>query len=309
MTTSLRHRVTTGQGTIDIRLNDECGNGHADFAITFSSHDMGGCCHEEILRLRPQFKPFVDLHLSDSFGRPMDAVANGFYFLWQDDKTKKERLKSAKEYLRVTHAELKELARVKCQDYFQHTLETLGIVDRWKTEAGKAIEYLESLTGELWDHEYGWERTNYERLPVASVAKMKRRIASGYYSDIQVKQRRLKAEKLAHTKLVKDIKDDARKAIDKARRKCQRKLWLLQKIQELKKKRPDLSMVASNPIYYDHTNTLTFNWSNISGQQATLADFRWFCSKITEKELQEMPGIAFSIKVGGKETTWANGTK
>lgn len=71
--------------SIDIRLSDDCWNGHADFAITGNFHDYkngGNCCgciHEIILHFFPEFKPFIDLHLCDAKGAPMSAAANGLY--------------------------------------------------------------------------------------------------------------------------------------------------------------------------------------------------------------------------------------
>lgn len=61
---------------ISIRLSDECKNGHEDFDITASFWEVGrnmvnrnmvsaGCCHDKILAVRPDLKPFVDLHLCD----------------------------------------------------------------------------------------------------------------------------------------------------------------------------------------------------------------------------------------------------
>ena len=76
---------------VTIRLNDECKNGHQDFAITGDiykgqnkadrNHIAGGCIHEEILKHFPQFAPFVLLHLCDYKGIPAHPTANGFYHL------------------------------------------------------------------------------------------------------------------------------------------------------------------------------------------------------------------------------------
>ena len=84
---------------VDIRLNDECRNGFEEFAITGSyrnkTDEISGCIHDKIIKHFPEFKIFIDLHLSDHKGMPMYAVANGFYFLENRKK------KALMEHLRV----------------------------------------------------------------------------------------------------------------------------------------------------------------------------------------------------------------
>ena len=68
---------TTFKIDVKILLADDCKNNICDWSITADIYEQrkngrfvwcaGGCCHEEILKRFPQFKMFVDLHLSTRF--------------------------------------------------------------------------------------------------------------------------------------------------------------------------------------------------------------------------------------------------
>lgn len=151
----LKHTINvnnnTGNYKIEIRLSDDCKNGHNDFAITATFWEIGrvrsdrnletaGCCHDEILKVHPELKIFVDLHLSDVKGAPLYAAENGYYWLRKDIKT-------AKEYLRVDDAEIEALRASTGEFGFSFKLHEIGIVKRWEQEAQAAIKELEALTG------------------------------------------------------------------------------------------------------------------------------------------------------------------
>ena len=82
---------TTFKINVKILLADDCKNNICDWSITADIYEQrkngrfvwcaGGCCHEEILKRFPQFKMFVDLHLSNHYGAPMYPVENGFYHI------------------------------------------------------------------------------------------------------------------------------------------------------------------------------------------------------------------------------------
>jgi hypothetical protein len=72
-------------GEITYGLQYLQGNSDAYFTVTawFKGRDhegnrneFGGCCHDDILKIRPDLKPLVDLHLSDEGGFPMHLYAN-----------------------------------------------------------------------------------------------------------------------------------------------------------------------------------------------------------------------------------------
>ena len=119
---------------------------------------MCGCIHEEINKYFPEYKPFIDLHLSNFDGIPMYAVENGFYYyqimngdakyhkIEENDEEKWKKI--LKEHLRINEEEFKKFETIP--GIYLHTKETFTeYVDsqkpRWKKEANKAIKMLENL--------------------------------------------------------------------------------------------------------------------------------------------------------------------
>lgn len=152
----LKHtiEVINFEGTdliIKIKLADECKNGHNDFSITGSIYNTGkrgdknmiggGCCHDDILKARPDLQIFVDLHLSNVNGVPMYAVENGFFFLQEG------KIGTMREHLRVTEAEAEKLAKCYDKSMFKKMLIDMDMPKRWKAEAERAIKLLEEWTG------------------------------------------------------------------------------------------------------------------------------------------------------------------
>lgn len=84
---------TTFKINVKILLADDCKNNICDWSITADIYEQrkdgrfvwcaGGCCHEEILKRFPQFKMFVDLHLSNHYDHSNELVFN-----WKDYETK-----------------------------------------------------------------------------------------------------------------------------------------------------------------------------------------------------------------------------
>lgn len=150
---------------VKISLDDYCKNNICDWSITANIYEQrkngrfvwcaGGCCHEEILRRFPQFKMFVDLHLSNHYGSPMYPVENGFYHIKNSSK------ETAINYLRITEKEYNLLNQAEDEQYFKYLLYTLGIVERWKRESNEALKKLEKLTGQIWENPYKPENERF----------------------------------------------------------------------------------------------------------------------------------------------------
>lgn len=79
---SIRRNGRNDIMTVTLKAYRLAGNSHPYFSATASSLDCGGCLHDEILKVWPESKPIVDLHLSNADdGAPMYAEDNGYYWL------------------------------------------------------------------------------------------------------------------------------------------------------------------------------------------------------------------------------------
>ena len=282
-TPKIIHNLVVGTSTmitdIRIRLDDECRNGHEDFAITanilelvedpsFRSkkwHDAdGGACHEHIWALRPDLKPFVDLHLCTWEGIPMHCASNAFYWLagyldlpyveyhggsGNGGKSKEDCLRIFQEHVRCTDAELAELILCRSQDELRIAIEDLGIVERWKAEADAAIKQLEAWTGKTFVSQATrgrWEPVTQQARELAAERK-----ANGYYTPEAIAARDAEKQAAAKAKQRATLIEDNRKAIHKREAELELKLFIL-----------DNFPAKLNCIYYSHTNTLSFNWTS-----------------------------------------------
>lgn len=277
-TSTLRHSIVVSKGnqTTDIRieLDDDCKNGHEDFSITANIREKdsrgrwvdagGGCCHEHILSLRPDLKPFVDLHLSTWQGIPMHCASNAFFWLagyldlkyvehhgsnGTSGRSKEECLRIFKDHVRCTDEELPTLIECRSQEELQIAIEDLGIVKRWKKEAKAAIKQLEEWTGRKFESSATrglWEPVKKEVRDLVNERK-----ASGYYTPEAIAAR--DAEKAAAKKAKQraQLIADHDKAIRKSEKKLEVELFIL-----------DNFGSKLNCIYYDHTNEVAVNWSS-----------------------------------------------
>ena len=246
------------QWEINIRLNDECHNGHQDFSITGACYEAGkrkrdkncihfGACGDEIAELFPEYAIFNNLHLCDYKGIPSFCHGDMMYFLQHgfDNYKKGETHKSkfCKKY-RVTEKQYDILSTAENKIHLAILLEQNGIFEQWKEEADKAIKQLEELTGN--ELIVDSVKTQYNRPSDEEMAHELELIKDGYYSNESKVQR----EKENRSKELQKIDDEEKEKIAKIKEE-----YNIKRIMFSAGKK-----VYENYIYYEHTKKIAFNW-------------------------------------------------
>lgn len=256
------HTHDTDQNRMDIhiRLNDECNNGHQDFAITAEIYGKGrgrksivacGCLHDEILAVRPDLKIFVDLHLCDYKGIPMYAVENGFYNLKHGFNNKNLDAPSFKDtfcsYYRVSPEQFDILNA--CQNEIQYAiqLEKLGILTQWEKQANEAITLLEEMTGNKFIADS--TKTQYHAPTPEQIEEEEHKQATGYYTTEAAEKRENQKKAKLRLKILQEQDE---------------KLSQIETEYNIKLQVFDIGGKAAleNFIYYNHTKQIAFNWKD-----------------------------------------------
>lgn len=101
-------KTDDGPMVIHVGISYLQGNTSARWSITARGRGFGGCCHDEILKHRPDLKQFVDLHLCSYDGIPMHGAANLAYYLKGYFKTRYAMSKGFDEKAKATLDDLRE---------------------------------------------------------------------------------------------------------------------------------------------------------------------------------------------------------
>jgi len=234
---------------IEIKLADDCKNGHEDFSIGADYWKanknrteqnqlgfFGGCSVTEIF---PEFEIFGRLSNSDYLGQPTYAIQNGLYFLQNETKEK------AMDYLRITETEFDILRKCTEEGHLAILLEDLGIRQRWALEANEAKKQLENLCG----YQFVSAATRSNWVSDDKMNEFRELKKTGYYTPKAAKARSEAAKADKFEKARQALKAEREKAIHKAETGFNVKLAIL-----------DAGYLSTNFIYYDHSNQIAFNW-------------------------------------------------
>jgi len=239
---------------VTIRLNDECGNGHQDFSITASIYEAGkphtdrylitcGCCHKEIVEAFPEFKMFIDLHLSDYNGYPMYTISNGLYHIQNSSKA------VAMDYLRCTEAEYDLLRKADNEREFAVLLlYNTDLLKRWNAETNRAIASLEAYTGDTFIVDSVKTQLVYDAAQVAADNEL---MTPEYFSDAAVQGRRQSAKQKAIADKIADMQANYEEKLRKEHAEHVIKTQIV-------------ALGFTNiygVIVYDHNKTVKFNWN------------------------------------------------
>lgn len=283
-------RVKKGNATYEVRakfrLSDDCHNGHADFASTADVYQVykngnaehlenfcGGCCHEWIELAFPEMKEFISLHLSNSKGQPMYAVANGFYFI------KEGNLDAIMRLLRVSKEEAEYLFNhTEDKEHFKWLLVKMGLPQRWQDEANRCIETLEKLTNEEFK-DISEKFEDFDFSP-EEIYKFETLTTSGFYSLSNVQKRKKEQKEKEKQERIREVTESCNAKIKKAKEHLAVDVYILERFD------------TDNYIYYQHTNEVRFNWLDYK-KKITQEEFIDFVNSLDYSKLPD--GIKFYI--------------
>ena len=274
---------------INIRLDDDCKNGHDDFAMTADIYNKarngrwvwvsGGCCHDEIIKDNPELKIFEILHLRNNIGQPMYVVENGLYHIKENNK------EAIKNMFLLNEDETNEIMFYDDKISLLYFIKKHNLEKRWKDYANEGIEKLEELCGQ----KYTSSKSKYQDLNLTDeeFEKCEKLEKQGYYTLEEYNKR---IEKQNIQKIEDKIKEEEFFIKDKIS-KMEKEFDVISKFLNWVKQQKDLLQysenILKNYIYYSYNNTISLNWSKSTYNEIP----QNVCEEIIKRLDVEMIGI------------------
>lgn len=239
---------------VKFSLGDPCNNGHEDFSVTGDGylyfkngvkHEpiYSGCCHDEIEKYCPEIAKYIPLHLCDFNGIPMHVIENTAYHASRGLATTVQKM------LRfINFDQAIEICKLSKNDYefaklvVAGFIDKLGLVKQWKSEARKAIDFLEEKIETTFQPKNEGHRIDVQR-------------AWYYLNTFDLSEEGILKRKQARIKKKKENAfDKAEKEYEKEIRNAERKYVLNQSLIRI-------GGTTENVITYDSKKEIVINWS------------------------------------------------
>lgn len=261
--------------SVHIRLNDECKNGHQDFAITGTRHlkngdeGAGGAIGNEIAKKYPEFAIFNRLHLCDYKGIPMYPISNGMYL------AKSMELDDFAKYYRISKEVAEKLVKAfdKCE-YYSILIEE-KVFEKWEAEAKEAIAILEDWTNEKF--EVDSVRTQLDAPSDEEMNQFYIDYSEGKYTEKAIEEKKKAIIENAFKKKHEDNLSKYHETLKKAEKEYMVEEYFVSVLESL-----SISPEKDNYIIYD-SGEIKLNWrSSSSGSSFSDEEIKQVKDKITE---------------------------
>lgn len=273
-----------------VRLDDDCNNGICFIHVTgeeyiknkfgYFEEYMFGALGDEIKNARMKAGKFVHMHGKTIYGYDSYFVEDLNYHIKQGDKKYaiKEAMLTEDEYVKL-------LLAVDEKEYFKYLLFELGIMDRLKVVADKAIKMLEEITGDTWINPYKPEEEKFKVILTTEERTLTEdRIKEGYYTESAI---------LSRKKERRDNKIKAHK--DSILNRFNKKLKDIETERDIDLAILDCGITCDNYIYYSHTNKLVFNWKDY-GDKVSEEEYLNFLANVDRSMLPDNITITYGEK-------------
>jgi len=233
---------------------------------------FGGCAHDDILKVFPEFEIFKTVHLWSFGGFGTHSVANGFYFLKNGfDECGIDDENFAQYFCNYFNCSLEQFDILKDSENkfeFSVLLVELGIVAGWKKIVNKAISELEKLTGLKFQSKYEKDKNDIS-INADKLKEFRELKKSGYYSKEAKQERENKRLSDLKSAMINKVNADYKKAVLKHNKERAINLELIKQGFEISPRTGNIKGV----IYYNHSNELNFNWSTEKIHESNILDF------------------------------------
>lgn len=247
------------RGELTVRLGDIYNNGNVQFSIRVRTevqnaqgiwlNESWGLNRDFIEKKFEDLLPLVGLHGCCFDGAPLNPVTEGAYLFRIGKRSE------AMKFLRITEEEADALLVPSLEPkYFSLMLRKLGVIDRWKAEAQKLMDwmdyYLES--GSI-KRDFGEKSMSDYHAIDAEIGDLQKLEESSFYTEENIIKRSDKARQ-----------EQIDKAIERIYRNFEEEVKWRELERDVKLSLIEAGILGDNFICYSFSKEVTFNYTSTS---------------------------------------------